>query len=282
MMEICAKCRKPDLCERRGQCMDAAASEPAPDLNRRLEAFADSLMSRDTSDPLKTKMIEETERRIRQALIHGTSHPEAMKDASEDLYWRLHDLSKRMESNGWIDSHEHPSAYATILDTMKAVREAPSSAVFNNLFEQAKRIAAERDACIAVVEKWRAAYPSEDGTKDALEELRAPATPPEGQVWVREGDGAFVMRPETFVVPAAEREALRLFALAMLEHWPLGEVDGGELQEEAVKHGLLVPETRTAVCSEEGCNCAEYYSAEEWAEGITCYRKAAWLKGMAT
>lgn len=29
----CAKCRKPDLCERRGRCMDAAACEPAPKLS---------------------------------------------------------------------------------------------------------------------------------------------------------------------------------------------------------------------------------------------------------
>lgn len=95
-------------------------------------------------------------------------------------------------------------------------------------------------------------------------------------------DATYLGLAEDIARLTAEGEALKLFALAMLEHWPLGDVDGGELQEEAVKHGLLVPETRTAVCSEEGCNCAEYYSAEEWAEGITCYRKAAWLKGMAT
>lgn len=145
-----------------------------------------------------------------------------MNDASEeDLYWRLHGLSKMLEQSDIIDGMVHRDAYPTILDAMKAVREASSSAVFNNLFEQAKRISGERDA-------------------------------------------------------------LAGFALAMLERWPLGDVDGAELQEEAVKHGLLVPEKRTAVCSEEGCNCAEYYSTEEWAEGITCYRKAAWLKGMAT
>lgn len=33
--------------------------------------------------------------------------------------------------------------------------------------------AAERERCIAVVQKWRNAYPSEDGTRDALDELRA-------------------------------------------------------------------------------------------------------------
>jgi hypothetical protein len=71
-----------------------------------------------------------------------------------------------------------------------------------------------------------------------------------------------------------ERDALRAFALAVMEHWPLGDVDGGSLQDYAVKHGLLTPESRTAPCSEDGCNCAEYYSADEWAEGIICYRKS--------
>ncbi len=33
--------------------------------------------------------------------------------------------------------------------------------------------AAERERCIAIVHKWHSAYPSEDGTADALEELRA-------------------------------------------------------------------------------------------------------------
>ncbi len=168
-----------------------------------------------------------------------------MNDASEDLYWRLHALSGMLESSDNIDGTVYRDAYPTILDAMKAVREAPSSAVFNNLFEQARRISGERDA------------------------LRA------------ELETAHISKKEWDRIDA-ECNALKRFALAMLEHWPLGEVDGGELQEEAVKHGLLVPETRTAVCSEEGCNCAEYYSAEEWAEGITCYRKASWLKGMAT
>jgi len=42
---------------------------------------------------------------------------------SEDLYWRLHALSKEMESSGRIDEHTNPSAYATILDAMRAVRK---------------------------------------------------------------------------------------------------------------------------------------------------------------
>lgn len=76
----------------------------------------------------------------------------------------------------------------------------------------------------------------------------------------------------------AEVERLRAFANAVLEAWPASGIDGDDLQEIAVKHGLLLPETRTAPCRAEGCNCAEYYAADEWAEGITCYRRAACLR----
>jgi hypothetical protein len=71
----------------------------------------------------------------------------------------------------------------------------------------------------------------------------------------------------------SENEALRRFAADVLESWPHGVVPGCELQEIAVKHGLLVPEQRFAPCSEY-CNCAEFYASDEWADGITCYRRA--------
>ena len=41
---------------------------------------------------------------------------------SDDLYWRLHSLSKILESGGFIDESQHPDAYATILDAMAFVR----------------------------------------------------------------------------------------------------------------------------------------------------------------
>ena len=45
-----------------------------------------------------------------------------MREAREDdLYWRLHSLSTALESSGRIDAHEHPDAYATILDAMGAM-----------------------------------------------------------------------------------------------------------------------------------------------------------------
>ena len=41
---------------------------------------------------------------------------------SEELYWRLHSLSKILEGSGVIDESQHPDAYATILDAMAFVR----------------------------------------------------------------------------------------------------------------------------------------------------------------
>jgi hypothetical protein len=83
------------------------------------------------------------------------------------------------------------------------------------------------------------------------------------------------------VIGAADTlEHLLPFARDVLENWPDGGVDGFDLQDLAIKHGLLVPEQRAAPCSDDegACRCAEYYSAEEWAEGITCYRRAEWLR----
>ncbi len=58
--------------------------------------------------------------------------------------------------------------------------------------------------------------------------------------------------------------------------WPEGgDVDGGEFQDAAVKHGLLVPETRFEPCAKEDCMCNEYYTGEDFELGVTCYRRAA-------
>ena len=44
---------------------------------------------------------------------------------SETLYWRLHVLSKCLESSGRIDEHDMPDAYSTILDAMNAALAEP-------------------------------------------------------------------------------------------------------------------------------------------------------------
>lgn len=78
----------------------------------------------------------------------------------------------------------------------------------------------------------------------------------------------------------AENATLRAFARDIMAAWPDGDVDGGALQEIAVAHGLLVPETRTEPCG-DACECAEYHSPEDMAEGVTCYRRGPLLSSGA-
>ena len=79
-------------------------------------------------------------------------------------------------------------------------------------------------------------------------------------------------------------EKLRGFAQELFEDWPdhVG-VDGFDLQEIAVRHGLLVETTQFKPCSEaEGaCSCLSYYSSDEWKDGVICYRKTHLLGGAA-
>ena len=68
------------------------------------------------------------------------------------------------------------------------------------------------------------------------------------------------------------------FALDILNEWPdISMMDGGDLQEIAEKHKLLVPQIVHAPCSDEGCACAEVCSDSEFARGVTCYRIVDWL-----
>jgi len=79
----------------------------------------------------------------------------------------------------------------------------------------------------------------------------------------------------------AEIDQLRGFALRLMESWPCGDLDGGELQDAAVAFGLL--ELRTPAPTEpcgENCGCAEYASAEEFSAGeVRCFTRAALLDG---
>jgi hypothetical protein len=45
----------------------------------------------------------------------------------DDLYWRLHSLSKALESCGRIYAEDYPDAYATVLDAMNALRSPTRS-----------------------------------------------------------------------------------------------------------------------------------------------------------
>ena len=75
-----------------------------------------------------------------------------------------------------------------------------------------------------------------------------------------------------------EVERLRAFAADVMQAWPHGDVDGCDVQDYAVKHGLLTPETRNEPCGETWCECAGYYAADEWVDGVTCYRRPPWMQ----
>lgn len=64
-----------------------------------------------------------------------------------------------------------------------------------------------------------------------------------------------------------EFESLRAFARELIQGaFEGGGFDGGDVQDIAVKHGLLVPVTATEPCG-ESCRCVEY---DEFPQ--TCYR----------
>jgi glycerol-3-phosphate cytidylyltransferase-like family protein len=79
----------------------------------------------------------------------------------------------------------------------------------------------------------------------------------------------------------AEIEALKAFVKPIVAHGDdcVGNWDGGELQDLAVKAGLLIEVEKTEPCNlgkEEfvGCPCREYnYGEESW----TCYQTAKFL-----
>ena len=78
-----------------------------------------------------------------------------------------------------------------------------------------------------------------------------------------------------------DNKKLRAFANAVLGGWPDDIcLDGFELQDHAVKHGLLaLKDPRpTAPCG-EFCNCVEYHGSDpaDWAQGVDCYVKTALL-----
>ncbi len=74
----------------------------------------------------------------------------------------------------------------------------------------------------------------------------------------------------------AELDKLRAFATAIMMYWPDGDVDGGGLQEMAIKYGLLslADPAPTAPCAVD-CMCAEYYGPDDWHDGVECYRRTA-------
>ncbi len=81
---------------------------------------------------------------------------------------------------------------------------------------------------------------------------------------------------------AYENEKLRAFAREVMAAWPEGGIEGDDLQEIAVKHGLLAPEIRHEPCGEWcQCNGIGGYGSDDWQRGVECYRRTALLTGEA-
>ena len=90
-------------------------------------------------------------------------------------------------------------------------------------------------------------------------------------------DGLTPLEREVIILRVFREFAKEMFKLS---DWPEGgDIDGADFQDAAVKCGLLIPETRYAPCSEDGCRCAEYYGGDDFELGVTCYRISPVLKG---
>ena len=77
----------------------------------------------------------------------------------------------------------------------------------------------------------------------------------------------------------AENAKLKGFARDILADWPETAPDEPEIQDLAIKHGLLVAKAvkPTEPCGED-CACAEYFTEREWAEGVECFERVAFIK----
>jgi hypothetical protein len=102
----------------------------------------------------------------------------------------------------------------------------------------------------------------------------------DGYVWRCEAVEIAARADAEIAALMIERNALRDFANDVMESWPHGDVDGCELQDAAVNHGLLTlkdPKPTEPCC--DNCACSGYPSPEEWADGIDCYVRTPLLTG---
>lgn len=79
-----------------------------------------------------------------------------------------------------------------------------------------------------------------------------------------DADGREWVDATTFSDLVAAHDQAVAFIRDLFDDYPnLGTVDGFDLQELAVKHGLMEVVQRAEPCG-EGCNCADYYGSDEW------------------
>jgi hypothetical protein len=78
-----------------------------------------------------------------------------------------------------------------------------------------------------------------------------------------------------------DTEKLRAFAKEVMDEWPLEcGLNFMDLQEIAIRHGLLEPEIRYESCVDGAfCQCAEYYNEDDFKSGVECFRKTKLLMG---
>ena len=80
------------------------------------------------------------------------------------------------------------------------------------------------------------------------------------------------------MTPQERVAALRGFAREVLKDWPESGPDMFDIQDAAVRHGLLVGEERKPPCDPEHCFCAEYHGE---GEAVMCYRRSDIIEGRA-
>ena len=77
-------------------------------------------------------------------------------------------------------------------------------------------------------------------------------------------------------------ESLTNFVFDVLQDWQDGgAIDMFDIQDIAVSRKILIPTTVYEPCTDEGCNCSEFYSDEDWKSGVSCYRLVDWLRRSA-
>lgn len=118
-----------------------------------------------------------------------------------------------------------------------------------------------------------------------------------GPVSIDEAIDAF-HDPLSWVIAAELEERVRKFGIAtpdgyaqllgfardILGHWPDGgDLDGGDIQGLAIKHGLLVGTVVHEPCNggdpDKPCRCAEFCAESEFTDGVKCYRPTSIMTG---
>ena len=106
-----------------------------------------------------------------------------------------------------------------------------------------------------------------------LDEFCAWARPCNGTYLNEQAFNALAVWKAAQAAMQAELAQLRGFAVDVMGAWPDGDIDGSDLQDMAVEHGLLTAATVHQPCAGP-CSCVDYVSDEQFDAGVECYRKS--------